>query len=606
MAEPLSRSQILQQQIDNLQKVAPPPLTREERDQIMKGRKGQADIDAGRKAIADRERAISEHNSKVNDLLGKLDTAARDEGNEATRREREGNANPLLNTTLPALAGGAGGAAIGEIENRILHSFNKGNAEAVKGIARELGPVENLTNSQINRSRAAGAAAAAEKYAPSGALRQAGAVAGRGLSYGIPAGVFYNEYSKYHGRAEDPNATDADKLANGRVANALLGVSTGIAADGGMRFFFPSRHDGEGEAMARINAARDFARRMDTADEGRNNALLRPNRGSVDVTQQPQARAQTIDLTAEPARPALPAPQAQPAPSSEAAKAQAEKLRHSERLSRAVEAVGGKAGRAKSANYQALSRGVTAENAAAVAKALDLPSGSTKGAILQRARELMNTKGVSAFAPLVAGATGALAAMSDDANAADGTQRSVSDRVGNAAVSGGVAAGGAYGVNRLLRALPATVGGALSTMGPMSVATMDEPAPEVTDQYRNLAARTLPRALQFGAVDDAYQAAQVPEPSPYRQQPLEAAQSLEVPQGIPAPNDDGSSPYGDPGGGEVDFETQMAELTAMLSEIGAAQEPGPVANAVQSQRVASMPQQQPMYQPQMQRNALLR
>jgi hypothetical protein len=53
-----------------------------------------------------------------------------------------------------------------------------------------------------------------------------------------------------------------------------------------------------------------------------------------------------------------------------------------------------------------------------------------------------------------------------------------------------------------------------------------------------------------------------------------------------------------------DFETSMAELQQMLAEIGAAQEPGPVANAVQSQRVASMPQQQTMYQPQ--RNALLR
>ena len=107
---------------------------------------------------------------------------------------------------------------------------------------------------------------------------------------------------------------------------------------------------------------------------------------------------------------------------------------------------------------------------------------------------------------------------------------------------------------------------------------------------RNTAARYLPEAVQFGAVADAREMATVPEPSPMRGQiaPSEMA-------GI----DQGEAP---------DFETSMAELQQMLAEIGAAQEPGPVANAVQSQRVASLPLQ-PMYQPQMQmpqRNALLR
>jgi hypothetical protein len=93
--------------------------------------------------------------------------ATQAEKDAALQQQREENASPLWNTTIPAGIGALGGAGIGELENQILHRFNKGNAEAIKGIAKELGPVENLTNSQLNRSRAAGAATAAEKYMPS-------------------------------------------------------------------------------------------------------------------------------------------------------------------------------------------------------------------------------------------------------------------------------------------------------------------------------------------------------------------------------------------------------------------------------------------------------
>src|SRR5690606_30661153 len=150
------------------------------------------------------EQQMTPQKSEAEIQLERDRLAAEQADKEAARQQtREESSNPLMNTTVPAIVGGVAGAGIGEIENRILHNFNKGNADAIKGIAKELGPVENLTNSQMNRSRAAGAAAAAEKYMPSSPMRQTGAVLGRGLSYGIPAGIFYNEYTKYEDRATD-------------------------------------------------------------------------------------------------------------------------------------------------------------------------------------------------------------------------------------------------------------------------------------------------------------------------------------------------------------------------------------------------------------------
>lgn len=205
----------------------------------------------------------------------------------------------------------------------------------------------------------------------------------------------------------------------------------------------------------------------------------------------------------------------------------------------------------------------------------------------KRAKRL--PKAVGAVGPALAAGL-AYAATPDQAQAADGSASGVNtSALTNAAGAGGIA----YGVQRGIEALPSAVGGAARMVGeavaPVTIDTMTDYSPDELAQARNWAARNLPEAMQFGAVDQARQMATVPEPSPMRGQiaPSEMA-------GI----DQGEAP---------DFDSQMAELEALLGQIGAAQEPGPVANAVQSQRVASMPQQQTMYQPQMpQRNALLR
>lgn len=450
-----SRSEILQQQIDELKKVAPPSLTQAERDQIMKSRRGQAEIDAGRKAISDRERAVGEHSTKLNELFGKLDEALKDEGKDKTRQTREEAASPLWNIFAPSLAGAAGGAGIGEIGNRVLHGFNKGNADAVKEIAKELGPVEKLTNSQLNRSRMAGAAAAAEKYMPSSALRQASNVAARGVTYGAPAGLFYNEYGKYADRAADPNATDADKAANQRIANALLGVSTGIAADGGLRLALPSRHPGEGEAMARINAARDYAKRMDDADETRGLAqAVRKNVGGP---------APTIDLTANEVKPAVapPKPQAALPPPETPTSAEA-KIRHRDRLVTAAREAGATGQMTKSEAAHFLAKSLTDSNRGAVAKALGVANGpNLQTRLLEVAKTMASKPGTSVIIPGAIGYSVYDALRSPAQAGEDGEASSPMSAPGAAAVGAGAAGATGLGIEGVRRLAQGPLGQAM-------------------------------------------------------------------------------------------------------------------------------------------------
>lgn len=559
MADPKPRSLLIQEQIENLLKNSPPPVTQAERDQIMKGRKGQKDIDAGRAAIDARAAEVKEHTGKIEALSRQLGEAQADERAAEKVRKREESSDPLTQNFLPFVAGGIGGGVYGELANRGLHAFEKGNVNALKEIGDELGPTKDLTSSQMNRSRAVGAMKAAERFAPTNPLLKATNTLGRAAAYGIPASAILYEQNRYQKLASDPNASDSERNTNQMIANGLLGGATGIAVEGGRRFVFPSRDPGMGQALSRIEAARDYAMRMD-ANEARG--------ASAPVRAFPEARTPpTIDITPQPVAPALAPPAA-----SQAASAQAEKLRHAERLSRAVAAVGSKPGRGKSANYQLLAKGITAENAEAVAKALDLPSGSAKGALLQRARELLNTKGVSSLMLPAAAAGAAYSMASDPANAADGTSNMAS---GGAAA--GAAGATAYGVKRAIDAIPQVARTAVGMMGeasaPALIADMTPNDPDDIAQGRNWIARNMPMARHLGGgFSEAYDMAQVPERRP-----------AEAPQASPEPLMDNQ-----PMGGE-DFETQMADLAQMLQQIGQAQEPGPVANARQSMAVARQP-----------------
>lgn len=191
----------------------------------------------------------------------------------------------------------------------------------------------------------------------------------------------------------------------------------------------------------------------------------------------------------------------------------------------------------------AMSKGELAE---ALAKAM-----SDHGGKRTVGKRLPKVGGSGAAGALAAGL--AYAATPDEAMAADGTTRGgMGEAATNAAVAGGIGAG----VGKLAQALGPVSGMMSEASAPALVDSMTEDFG--TAEARNTAARYLPGALRFGAVEDAYQMAQVPTPGARddasmiaRQRaeqaeamPLANAAALEIPQGIPAPDASGVSPYG--------------------------------------------------------------
>jgi hypothetical protein len=524
MADTVKRSQLIQQQIANLLKQAPQPYSEAEKNQIMKGRKKQADIDQGRATIEARNKQVTEHNKQIellNQQLGEAEATERKAGQEdkaaADKAERERNASPLKEKFLPFAGGAAAGGLYAALANSTLDRGEKAINQAINEIGDEIGPTDKLTNSQANRSRAIGAANAAEQFRPASKLGKALKFGAKGAAYGVPAALVFNEWSRYDEQAKDPNATQADKDMSRAIANGLLGVGTGIGGEGAVRAFNPRVDEGVGRSMMRIETARELARRHDDADIRRDGRPTLANAAAQSSeAAQPQSRlaralaSNTIDAEVIPdptPKPALPAPSAPETGASPP-------MRHGDRLREAATAAGAKAGRTKAANVDAIRRGLTAENSGAVAKALNLPETAERKAILQRLREISTIGGKMAI-PL---AVGSYMAATGDSEAADA---SLGERAGNVAQNFGIGASAAYGGSKLMDAIakasPALMGGissGLSAMTPAMIDDMTSGSPEELNMARNTAARTLPELMQFGAVGEARDMAQVPPRSP--------------------------------------------------------------------------------------------
>lgn len=514
-------SALIRKQLEQLLNNAPPPLTQAEREQIMKGRKKQADIDAGRAAIQARADEIAKHQKQIDDLTTKLGKTETEEGAAAEKAKREESADVWKDIAGPAGAGVALGGGTSFALNKIVGAGDKARSNALIAIGDEIGDTRDLTASQVNRSRAVGAAKAAEKYAPTNALAKSGNFLKRAGTYAVPAGFIGYEYSRYHDMANDEGLPWEQRQNAGRVANALLGGFTGVGVEGAARFLNRKEEPGVGRAMMRIEAARDLANRFDAKELGLTQGAVQDRGAIANVT--PQAALRTIDVQPQAA------PQIESKPSkSAAAPAKAEPpkpsgdLPYRDRLKMAVESVGGKPGKTKQANYDAFKAGLTNENLPEVAKALNLPEGATKSTVLQRAREMLRTSGKGAyFLPMLAG--GLAYNMADSpAEAADGT--GATSDVANKAIAGGTAAGTVAGVQQILSRVPPVVGKALSAGGSMAApsAMVDATDEFASPEARNWAARNFPEALQFGAVGQAREMAQVPERSPANSGPRNA------------------------------------------------------------------------------------
>jgi hypothetical protein len=180
------------------------------------------------------------------------------------------------------------------------------------------------------------------------------------------------------------------------------------------------------------------------------------------------------------------------------------------------------------------------------------------------AKRLPKLPGGSGAAGLAGGLAYAL--TPDEAMAADGTARGGQSE---ALTNAGVAGGAAYGVSRLAEKLGPMVGGALGTGGamatPFAAADAYDPTPtrllqdrvQTGELARKLMPDSMASAVSPAPIEQAYQMAQIPERGDRSDaamlaraqgdqteaMPMPSASALEIPQGIPAPNPDGSSPY---------------------------------------------------------------
>lgn len=210
--------------------------------------------------------------------------------------------------------------------------------------------------------------------------------------------------------------------------------------------------------------------------------------------------------------PAQPAPgQAPAAP----AQPQTSQVRNSQRIINAARAAGatGKLTKESAAKY--LARKITDENRAAVASELGVKPGPNFATRTQNALKAMaKTRGVSSIMLPAAVGTAAYDAATSQAQAA-GSENPRRQGL----LSGLTAAGATAAIPYAISKLPAAVGRGLNAgapgMAPMGIDSMTDYNPEELAYGRNLAARVLPAWARGGAIESAYQMAQVPERNPY-------------------------------------------------------------------------------------------
>lgn len=103
MADQKKRSDLIRSQIENLLRSAPQPYTSAEQERIMKGRKGQKDIDVGRAAIEARNEEIRKFNVQMqtlNEQLGAAETEERTASAQTSEQSRRSSRYNQANSSL--------------------------------------------------------------------------------------------------------------------------------------------------------------------------------------------------------------------------------------------------------------------------------------------------------------------------------------------------------------------------------------------------------------------------------------------------------------------------------------------------------------------------
>lgn len=182
--------------------------------------------------------------------------------------------------------------------------------------------------------------------------------------------------------------------------------------------------------------------------------------------------------------------------------------------------------------------------AEAIARAEQLKAAADVAQEGSRAAKLVSKAGKIGI-PAAAGAL-AYDAASSDAEAAGASPTEARMRGAVAGTGTGAAtAGSAYGLSKLLAKVP-TLGKALGIGGgmtmPLMAMDMGPDTPEAANLERSRIAQNWPRiASMLGLHDEMGQ--MLPERNTGKTDEFATARSLQIPQGVPLPNPDGSSPY---------------------------------------------------------------
>lgn len=441
----------LRRQIDEIQ--IPPLPTPEEQAKIMSKRRGQAEIDAGRRAIQDR---ITAYNQAI-DRRGALTTqlaALEQKAQDSSWQNQARQAAPWAAVPV-GMAFGARKA--GQIEKRQLGTQAAQMSGQIPDAPKGWGSVRRFGG----------------RMAPYGNYGALFAAEGLGLRALAP---------------EIPNETARD--AARATGTGLIGASIGVTGKGVMNAFTP-----QGVPGAPFGGAPNLPM-------GPGGPALPPP-GPTGAG--PMAGQQ---------RPAVP-PAAPPL------------RRPSDRLVGAARAAGATGRLTKGDAAEYLTKNLTAENRTAAAAELGVKSGPNFAERISNRIKLLKTSKTPLVLPLAVGA-GAYALGSEEAEAAGASPSEARMQGGKdaAAAAGGVGAG-MYGLSKLP--------GLAATLGRMSGPAMLN---DLATQAHGAIYGSGPRWLD------------VPERNPNRSVlsgqnsgPLPNASALHVPEGIPLPQPDGSSPY---------------------------------------------------------------
>lgn len=465
----------LRRQIEEIQ--VPPLPTQAEQDQIMKGRgktgsqqDRQADLDAGRKAIADRIKANQDAvtlRSTLTTQLSGMEEKAGQRAREDQAASPEAQQKKALMTLGPSAVGWGSGLTGGLFEKGA-----QGRAEAERNTQRQA-----LAESMLPR---ASRMEAADK---SGLIPYASKTA-RGLSrfapFGAGAAFFGTDAAIAHALQQNAG-TQGEKDIYGVARNLFGGLAAG-SAHAGVSSVFNPKVSPDADALSKI-------------------------------------------LAPDPTPTPIAGPSGAPAAPSFKSGVEA----------RAYAAEKGVQLPSKLTAAEAMARAEQLKAAADVAQ-----EGSRAGKLISKAGKL----GIPA-------AAGALAydAASSDAEAAGASPAEARTRGAAAGVGTGAAtAGASYGLSKLLEKAPNLarmlgLGAGEMTMPLMSMDVGPNSQEEANFERSRTAVAHPWLARMLGLHDEMGQ--MLPERNMGKTDEYATARGLQIPEGIPSPRPDGSSPYPD-------------------------------------------------------------